>query len=265
MTVPFEPRRFRSTVAFYTSYRVPYPEALTGFVARHVGVGAGERVLDLGCGPGPLSLAFARQGCAVTAMDPEPDMLAAVNARAAEAGLAVSTVAGSSYDLGPALGRFRLVVMGRSFHWMDRTATLRTLDGLIEPAGAVVLFGDRRVRRPGEDWHDVVEALGEIHAPQRAAERRRRKESEQPHEVVLLDSAFSHLERYGVIVRQTLRADDILGRALSMSTTSPEALGNNRAAFEAALRRELARLSPADAFDEVVSVEALIARRPAEA
>src|SRR5262245_61869697 len=71
-----EPRRFRSTVPFYATYRVPYPQALVAFVAERCCLAPGSPVLDLGCGPGLLAVAFARLGCAVTAMDPEPDMLA---------------------------------------------------------------------------------------------------------------------------------------------------------------------------------------------
>ena len=57
------------------------------------------------------------------------------------AGLPIEFREGSSRDLGPDLGTFRLAVIGRAFHWMDREETLRRLDAIIEPAGAVVLFG----------------------------------------------------------------------------------------------------------------------------
>jgi 2-polyprenyl-3-methyl-5-hydroxy-6-metoxy-1,4-benzoquinol methylase len=77
MTQAFDPHRFRSTVPFYAAHRVPYPQALIAFVAERCRLGRGSPVLDLGCGPGPLAVAFARLGCAVTAMDPSPDMLAA--------------------------------------------------------------------------------------------------------------------------------------------------------------------------------------------
>ena len=40
-------------------------------------------MLDLGCGTGMLAVGFARLGMAVTAMDPEPDMLAANGAAGA--------------------------------------------------------------------------------------------------------------------------------------------------------------------------------------
>jgi hypothetical protein len=38
---------------------------------------------------------------------------------------------GGSDDLGSGLGHFRIVTIGRSFHWMDRAETLRRLNGLI--------------------------------------------------------------------------------------------------------------------------------------
>ena len=42
----------------------------------------------------------------------------------------------------PYLGRFKLVTIGRAFHWMDRPATLGLLDALVEAGGAVALFGE---------------------------------------------------------------------------------------------------------------------------
>lgn len=73
-------------------------------MAERCGLRFSARVLDLGCGPGQLAVAFARLGATVTAIDPEPDMLAAARHLAAEAGVSWTTVEGSSYDLYPALG-----------------------------------------------------------------------------------------------------------------------------------------------------------------
>ena len=261
--VPFEPRRFRSTVDYYGRYRVPYPDELIAGVAARVGLAAGEAVLDLGCGPGPLAVAFARLGARVTAMDPEPDMLAAAGEAAAQAGVHIERVQGSSYDLTPELGRFRLVTMGRSFHWMDRAATLGTLDRLVLPGGAVALFRDRPVSS-APDWRPLLETLGERFSPERWADRQRRQKPDfPPHEAVLLHSPFSYLERVSRIVERRIDADAIVGRAYSMSVTSPEALGPAREAFEAALRDELARLAPDGTFTEIVEIDALLAFRDA--
>ena len=264
MTVPFAPHRFRSTVPYYGRYRVPYPDRLIACVAERCGLETGSPVLDLGCGPGQLAIAFARRGATVTAIDPEPRMLAAARESAAEAGVSLQTIEGSSYDLTPTLGPFRLVTLGRSFHWMDRDATLAVLDRMIECDGALALFGDKRIETRGGDWQALLERLREEFVPALAAEHRARKQTEEPHEVVLLRSAFSALERHGLIVTRLLGADEIVGRAYASSSTSPDTLAERRPAFEHALRQGLARLSPTGDFGEIVEVNALVARRVAD-
>jgi ubiquinone/menaquinone biosynthesis C-methylase UbiE len=148
---PFDPDRYRSAAAHYEKGRVPYAPALIRRVAEVTDLGSQHRVLDLGCGPGPLARSFASLAHEVVAIDPSPEMLTAAGALAGET-TNIHFLAGSSYDLGPALGHFHLVVMGRSFHWMDRVDTLKRLDRMIEPAGAVALFHDSAPAVPANAW-----------------------------------------------------------------------------------------------------------------
>ncbi len=261
-TIPFEARRFQSTAAYYTRYRVPYPDDLIARVSERTGLAPGERVLDLGCGPGQLGIAFARlAGADVTGLDPEPEMLEAAASDAAAVGVTVTFVKGSSYDLGPRFAPLKLTVMGRSFHWMDRPATLKALDEITVPGGCVVLFGDRHISST-PDWRQAVNKLAESYAPERNADRERRKGPDWvEHEGILLQSRFNDLERISVIRERKLSPDDIVGRAFSTSVTSPQALGDKSAAFEAALRETLAKLSPEGIFAEIVEIGGLIARR----
>jgi len=261
MSLAFEPHRFRSTVPFYAAYRVAYPDGLISFVAERCCLARDSSVLDLGCGPGQLAVAFARLGCAVTAMDPEPDMLAAAAKEATASGVSVNLVEGSSYDLSASCGPFHLVVMGRSFHWMDRAATLRVLDQIIASNGAVVLFGDRRIATPGADWPSLLHQLSREFAPTSMTRRSYDNPAWAPHETILLHSAFPHLTLHGMTVARKLSIDDIVGLAYSRSSTSPAALGERRQAFEARLRADLTRLAADGLFKEIAEIRALIARR----
>jgi SAM-dependent methyltransferase len=265
VTIPFKPRRFRSTAEYYARYRVPYPAELIEAVATRVGLKPGDRVLDLGSGPAMLAIGFAKLGMSATAMDPEPEMLDAARSGVAEAGVDVEVVQGSSYDLGPHLGRFKLVTMGRSFHWMDRPATLVALDGLIEPGGAVALFHDRRIRSSG-DWQGVLNKAAEQYARSGGDGRSAHHSPDwAPHEVMLVDSPFPRIETMGRVFKQSLGVEDILGRAYSMSASSIETLGDNHPAFEAAVREALAAISPEGRFTEIVETEAMMAFRVADA
>src|SRR5579872_904422 len=95
----FEPRRFRSTVPYYARFRLAYPDSLIPRVIDLAALRPGDRVMDLGCGPGLLAIAFAKAGMKVVAVDPEPEMLAAARATASEAKACIETRIGSSFDL----------------------------------------------------------------------------------------------------------------------------------------------------------------------
>ncbi|HUB85270.1 MAG TPA: class I SAM-dependent methyltransferase [Rhizomicrobium sp.] len=259
----YDPRRFQTTVPFYARYRLGYPDLLIARVIERVGLKAGDAVLDLGCGPGLLAIPFARAGMAVTGVDPEPEMLAAAEAAMRDAGVHVALKQGSSYDLPPGIGPFKLVTMGRSFHWMDREATLKILDGLVVPGGAVALLHDVHTKTVENLWRRMLQDIGNEFGRERAFHvEAREKPEHRAHESVLMNSAFAHLERVSVFIRVERTADDIVGLAYSLSTSAPQKLGEQRAAFESRLREELAKLSPEGRFTEIAEMTALIATRP---
>ena len=254
--VPFEPHRFRAAAVHYLAGRVPYPPRLIARVAALTGLERGHRVMDLGCGPGQLARAFAPGVAEVVAVDPEPAMLELARD---DAPGNMRVLQGSSYDLGPAFGRFHLVVMGRSFHWMDRPDTLRRLDALIEPDGALALFADRHPELPANAWlrqlREVTDRYVDRASHWRGPDWVR-------HEAPLLESAFSALEEITVIERRSVSAPELVERVLSMSSTSREKLGDAADRLAAEIEALHRRLAPDGALPEVVSTYALIARRP---
>jgi ubiquinone/menaquinone biosynthesis C-methylase UbiE len=259
--------RFRTAVTYYDRYRLDYPQRLLARVRQLAGLRPGDPVLDLGAGTGMLAIGFAKLGMTVTAMDPEPDMLAAAAGRAKAAGVAVDLVAGGSADLRPGMGPYRLVTIGRSFHWMDRSATLAMLDKIIMPGGGVALFHDAHPPVEENAWFRtlcaVQDRFGRSAAPH-IAERSmmKQKGGHRRYEPFLFASAFTQLDGLSVTIRQTLTVDDIVGRAFSMSISSREALGPRAEEFAATLNQDLRELSPDGTFTEVAELVGLLARRP---
>lgn len=258
----YDPHRFRANVPFYARFRLGYPQPLIARVCALTGLSPGDRVLDLGCGPGLLAIAFARAGMSVTAVDPEPMMLEALRRLASEAGVAIDIREGSSFAMPPAIGPFKLVAMGRSFHWMDRPRTLRTLDSLVLPDGGVALFHDKHPSTAENRWHVTMRDVANVYGRSNSAHVRERERLDyRSHESVLLDSAFSRLEGASTFLKRELGVDDIVGRAFSLSSLSPEKLGARAPEFERDLRHALSLLSPDGRFTEIAELTALVALR----
>lgn len=253
---PFVPDRFQSTVTHYLAYRAHFPAELIVEIIRRSGTNRETPVIDLGCGTGSVAIELARQGMrTVIGIDPDPVMLAAARAEASAANVPVMFVEGSSYDLDPDMAPVQFVTMARSFHWMDRPATLRALDAIVEPEGAVILLSETPEISYENQWRMIMREV------QRNFSRGTGGGTKY-HASVLLDSPFSRLDRYSLILRRHLNVDDIIGLALSHANTSPAVLGSRLETFKTILRERLLDFNETGEFTEAVEFAALFARRP---
>lgn len=258
----YEPHRFRSAVPFYERYRLAYPQKLIGRVTALAGLAPGDAVLDLGSGPGLLAVPFALGGMAVTAADPERTMLEAAAAAAMAAGVTINLWEGGSYDLTPAMGPYRLVAIGRAFHWMDRAATLAMLDHIVAPGGAVAFFHDAHPDVAENRWFKVLREVTDRYGKDATHIAERKAGGHRRYEPYLFASAFTVLDGLSVTSRREITLDDIIGRAYSLSTCAPESLGARKAGFESDVRDALMPLATDGKFIEIAEMVALLARRP---
>jgi SAM-dependent methyltransferase len=258
----YDPRRFRTTVPFYSRYRLGYPDSLIARVIDLVGLQPGDPVMDLGCGPGILAIPLARAGMKVVAVDPEPAMLEAAAAAAREAGVSLVLRGGSSFALPVDAAPFRLVTMGRAFHWMDGANTLAALDPIVSVNGALAFFDDDHPYTAENAWRfamrDLSNRYGRSESPHVV---KANSAGFRTHHSLLLDSPFCRIAGVSEFIRRQIKADEVVGLAFSTSTCSRERLGDKAESFEADLRAALAAISPEGRFTEIAELAALVARR----
>ena len=133
---------YRGTAWYYSRFRPKYPPAMVTILRENYRLDGTGRLLDLGCGPGPVAIPLAHLFEEVIAIDPEPEMLEEGREVAARANVTnIHWLRGSSEDLPASLGQFRLITMGNSFHWMDRARTLDTLYDLVTDDGGLAVVG----------------------------------------------------------------------------------------------------------------------------
>jgi 2-polyprenyl-6-hydroxyphenyl methylase/3-demethylubiquinone-9 3-methyltransferase len=109
---------------------------------------AGLTLLDVGCGAGLASEAFARMGAAVTGLDAAGEALGAARAHAAAGGLDIAYRDGAPEDLAAEGATFDAVVALEVIeHVEDRAAFLAALAALAKPGGLVFLSTLNRTAR----------------------------------------------------------------------------------------------------------------------
>lgn len=215
--------------------------------------------MDLGCGPGQIAVALAPYVGQVVGVDPEPEMLKIAAEYTARSGEKIELIEGSSYDLGPQLGIFHLVAMGRSFHWMDRADTLQRLDAMIDPGGAVVLIRDDHPAVRDNAWHGPFQDVVMRYAADDIAKKLR--SSWASHEAILLDSPFNHLEQITVFERHRIPVDALVLRTQSMSSVARSRIGTKADDLAAEVREAMSAFAQDGMLSEVIASSALIARR----
>ncbi|HEX4248130.1 MAG TPA: class I SAM-dependent methyltransferase, partial [Pseudonocardia sp.] len=220
------------------------------------------RLLDVGCGPGSLTLLLAPLFTEVTGVDADPDMLTEA------ASLATSTAVRNATwrhlraeDLPADLGGYRMVTFAQSFHWLDRARVAASVHGMVEHGGTCVhvhatthegVTTDRVLEHPQPPRPAIADLVRRYLGPVRRAGRGALPDGTASGEDEFYRAAgFRGPERLTVPGRVVHRsADDVVASVFSLSSSTPQLFSDQLASFEAELRQLLRDTSPTGMFSE---------------
>ena len=143
--MPERARSFGAVAAAYARYRPGYPAAALDWA---LAPAPGGEVLDLGAGTGKVTEALLRRpGVRVTAVDPDPAMLAQFRADFPT----VDAHEGTAERIPLPAAAVDAVVVGTAWHWFDRALAEPEIARVLRPGGVLVgpLERRRRHRRMG--------------------------------------------------------------------------------------------------------------------
>lgn len=266
---------FQGSAPYYVQGRLPYAPMLAERLREALGLDGTGRLLDVGCGPGILTLPLAHLFEEAVGVDPDPGMLLEGARRAELAGITnIQWVEARAEALPLGLGTFRIATFAQSFHWMDQPLVAGIIAGMLEEGGAFVHVwnGNEPLPPPAPGVVPPYEAIGTLIGqylgPVRRAGRSlyfsspRNKETE-----VLTEAGYRGPERLVIPDRRVVErtVDDLVAWTFSRSGSAPHLFAERRDEFEVELRAMLSAASPDEIFTETIPDTVInIWRRPVD-
>jgi SAM-dependent methyltransferase len=157
---------FDGAALLYDEVRPGYPDALVADVIALSGVPPGGRLLEIGCGTGQATLAFARRGYRVLCVE-LGESLAAVAQRNLAAWPGVRVITGAFEGWPVEEGAFDLALSATAFHWLDPAVSYPKIHRALTPAGSLAVFWNTHVRSDRDaGFFDAVQGVYEREAPE---------------------------------------------------------------------------------------------------
>ena len=254
--------RFASTAELYEHFRPPYPAEFFEVVAKELKLSRRHNLLDVGTGPGLLAIGFAPYVGDVTAVDPEPAMLAVAAKAVARAGQTVRLIEGRAEDLSAKVGPFDVVTIGRALHWIDRDAVAPLFHRLVKEDGALVICWASSARDDRNAWLEPYNAARRAWSNEALWQESGKGERTHRELTALLER--TGFKAAGVVRLETVHevvVSDLARRVLTFSSSSPAALGDSAEAMLADVEAILAPFSHDGRITETLVARADIARR----
>jgi SAM-dependent methyltransferase len=265
----WDPSLYAGSAGYYALGRVAYPAAVADALVAALRLDGSGRLLDVGCGPGSLTLLLAPHFAQAIGVDADADMLQEA-ARLAQQQQVHNTTWRHlrAEDLPADLLPVRVVSFAQSFHWMDRARVAGTVRRMLLADGALV-----HVHATTHQGIDPETELPHPRPPREAINRlvqrylgqQRRAgqgvlSSWTPGEedAVYRATGFTGPQRLEVPGRAVERTtEEIVASVYSLSGSAPHLFGDRIDAFETQLRQVLADASDEGRFSEQMPPVAL--------
>lgn len=263
MAWQWDPTLYEGSAQFYAQGRMPYPHALADALRAELSLDGTGRLLDVGCGPGKLTIVLAPLFAEVIGIDADAAMVAE-STRRAPANASFRQL--RAEELPADLGSFDVIAFAQSFHWMEQMRVAAIVHAMLRDGGAFVTVGATTHEGDGNVPRDAMKELVRSYlGPHRRAGQSTVLDDGPPwNPNEALDAAgFGEPRELHVPAGQIYERseDDIVASLFSQSSSAPHLFGGRLGEFERDLRALLRAHAPADGYHERLRDESVLVRR----
>lgn len=251
MTVwQWDPSLYSGSADYYATGRMPYPPGVIEAIRQTLGLDGTGRLLDVGAGPGSLTLPLAGFFGETVALDADADMVETGRIEAESRGLrSISWKTLRAEELPADLGKFRAITFAQSFHWMDQPVVAGIVAGMLEEDGSVVHVAATTDRGTGDTprtslhypqppWEEIRELVARyLGEERRAGKGFRPTEAFGTEHEVFAAAGFGEPKTFEVPhnVARIRTVKEIVAAVYSLSYSAPHLFGDKKDDFDAEL------------------------------
>lgn len=236
-------KTFTGTAKYYAKYRPGIPTKVVDYLRDKYHLDGRGLLLDIGCGTGISTTAFAPLFSKVIAFDPSQEMLDEAVASSDSTNIEWRLCSAEDLDLRDE--RVRLAIAVRSFHWIDQDSFLRRLCGNMENDGAIAIISDGSFWTGKEPWQiKIKEVIQEyLGSARKAGKKNNYAAPQEPFATILKRNGFWDITSKTIPITRHWTPDSIIGYLYTTSFSSYNLYNGRNADFERRLRNELAAIN----------------------
>jgi ubiquinone/menaquinone biosynthesis C-methylase UbiE len=258
----WDPSLYAGSARFYTVGRVAYPVEVIEVLVEALALDGLGRLLDVGCGPGSLTLLLAPYFAEAIGVDADADMLAEAARQARRRNVRnVRWRQLRAEELPADLPAVRVATFAQSLHWMDRGHVLVRVRAMLEPNGSAVhvhatthqgIDTDVQLPYPQPPREQITQLVHRyLGSQRRAGQGVLTPGTSETEEVIYRAAGFTGPERFEVPARTVQRTvEEIVASVYSLSSASPHLFGDRLEQFDTELRGLLVETAENGCFSE---------------
>ena len=248
---------FKGAATYYSKYRPMYPPMLIRYLVERFSLNGEQQVMDLGCGPGNLTIRLADWCNKIVGVDPENEMIK--EAKRLHSELRIGDIHWFNGDLEQYRAqhheKFELVTIAKAFHWMDRSKVLEDLYDMLNIGGGIAIIDNFEPDKKQAEWQERMnEVIEKWYGSKRRAGNTTFTHPMSRHEDVISNSRFKLEMHEFPSYEISWTIESILGNLYSTSFGSKRFLGDRLKEFESELKAALLEINKTGEFKEKMNL-----------
>ena len=135
---------YASAAEAYVLARPAYPDMIIKHVISQAGLHQHSRILEIGCGPGTATAAFAKVGCKIDCVEPNPVFCGILQQQFAD-NSEIRILNSGFEDADVEAGEYDLVLAATSFHWISPAIAYPKAHHALKATGKLALLWNKEL------------------------------------------------------------------------------------------------------------------------